>query len=320
MKNFYLIFLVIQLFATSCSQIETNDLQGRWSYQPANSSVPEFTEFIIKNDTVELIADDLFKEMGIVSIEGNNLIFKLMRGDFYLTYEIDNLQNDTLNIKGNLKFLRNFYLGFSDFGRYELINISTGNLHSTKANYYSTIHFYKSEKDELQIRCGDKMVELREIPLFLEGHPQIEPRELVILLGKGIVLRDLKLLYYALNQSGYDPVYLGTKRYGLSDTEVFRDDVEVWWDDVEEFRKSHKPMHPPMPLPTYKNKSSFLASGGKEIKIDSVKDIALLDSLNDSGRYVVAMSQNLSVEQYIQVKQKVKELKTVNKEIRTSIE
>lgn len=319
MKYFYLIFLAIQIFATSCSQINTSDLQGSWSYQPARSPAPEFTEFIIRNDSAELIADDLFKEMSIVSIEGNNLIFKLIRDNLHLTYEIDNLNNDTLNIKDSIKFLRNSYLGNDNFEGYELLNISTDNLISTKANFYNTIHFYKSEKDELRIRCGHKMAELRDIPLFLMGHHQTKPAELLILLGKGIVLRDLKSLYFVLQQSGYLNVYLGTKRFGIADTEVFRDNIEIWWDDAEEFRKSQKPMPPPFPPKPYKNKSSFLGNDGREILINTSENIPLIDSINDPGKYVIEINSKLSIDQYIKVKQKVNELKIKNKKVRTSI-
>jgi len=307
------------MFATSCSQINTNDLQGRWSYQPGNSTAPKFTEFIIKNDSVELIADDLFKEMGIVSIEGNELNFKLIRDNLHLMYEIDNLNYNTLNIKDSIKFLRNSYLGNGNFEDYELIGISTDNLLSAKTNHYSTIHFYKSENDELRIRCGDKMAELRDIPLFLMGHHQTKPVELLVLLGKGIELSDLNTLYYVLRQSGYLNVYLGTKRNGIADTEVFRDHVEVWWDDAEEFRKSQKPMPPPLPPQSYKNKSSFLGNDGREISINKAENIPLIDSINDSRKYVIEINQKLSIEHYILIKQKAKELKMRNKKVRTSI-
>lgn len=44
------------MIALSCNQMQVDDLQGRWSYLPNNSSAPTFTEFIVKNDTVQLIA------------------------------------------------------------------------------------------------------------------------------------------------------------------------------------------------------------------------------------------------------------------------
>ena len=307
------------MLPTSCSQINTNDLQGRWSYLPGNTTAPEFTEFIIKNDSVELIADDLFKEMGIVSIEEDELSFKLIRDNLRHTYEMDNLDNDTLNIKDSIIFIRNSYLGNGNFEDYELIGISTDNLLSAKISYYSTIHFYKSGKGELRIRCGDKMAELGDIPLFLMGHHQTKQTELLILLGKGIELSDLKTLYFVLRQSGYLNVYLGTKRYGMADTEVFRDNIEIWCDDAEEFRNSQKPMPPPLPPQSYKNKKSFLGNDGREVSINKAENIRLIDSINDSGKYVIDINQKLSIEQYIQIKQKVKELKMTNKKVRTSI-
>lgn len=311
------------MFAASCSQIKIEEIQGRWSYQPTNSLAPEFTEFTIKNDTVELIADDGFKEMGIVSIESDLLNFTLIRDSLHFIYEIDNLEIDTLNVEDSVKFLRNSYLGNANFEDYELINISTNNLLSTKTNYYKTIHFYKSAKDELRIRCGDRMTELRDIPLFLMEHHQNKPTEIVVLIGKGIVLRDLKQLHNVLSMSGHFKIYLGTKRYGNVDTEILRDDIEFWWDDVEEFRISQNSMTPPLPPPmpplVYKNKLTFLASSGQEIAVKSQIDILQLKSINYLGKYVIEMNENLSIEQYIQVKQIVQEIKKTNKNIRTSI-
>jgi len=319
MKNSILIFLVFQISLTSCNQIKLEEIEGRWSYLPGNSKAPQFTEFIINNGTIELIADDLFKELGTVEIKGDKLSFNLLRDELNISYIIDNLEVDTMKLNDSLTFLRNSYLGNGNFEDYELIDISTDKLLSAITNYYKTIHFYKSVHDELRIRCGDSMTELKDVSLFLSGHHD-SPHETMILIGQGIELIDLKQLYIVLRLSGQLKISLGTKRNGLADTEVFRDYVEIWWDDAEEFRKSQQPMPPPSPPQPFKSKRTFLGSDGKEIHVKSNRDIELLNSLNGSGKYVIEIDKNLSIEQYIKVKQTLKEIKKTNKEIRTSIE
>lgn len=320
MKNTILYILAFQLIISSCNEVSIDDLQGKWSYLPTNDSQSEFLEFIIKENSIELIFDDLYKDLGKVNLNRNFMGINLNRENLKLILEIKNIIADTLVFTDNSKFLRNRHLINADFEPYDLINISTEQFLSDEVEPYNFIHFYKSTNNELRLRCGDKIAEFSDLPLYLSsGHGS--PFKTLVFVGQGIELVDLQQLYLPLAMSGYVQVTLGTKKVGLSDTAIFEDYIEFWWDDLEEFRNTQNPMPPP--LPSQNNNSSkqtFLKDDGEEIIIKSAQDIPKLKSIKNDKKYVIVLKNDLSIKYYLEAKRKLTELRKSNKRIKTSIE
>lgn len=290
---------------------------------PNNGVAPEFTEFIIKTDSIQLITDNLYKELGKVSLNKKGLDIVLNRDELHFDYKIQRHTLDTLILKDSSRYLRDNYLFNGNFESYDLINISTGKLLSHEKLFFGIIHYYNSRDGDLKIRCGDKMSNFSDIPLFLDGgHRELRgPREILVFLGNGIDLRELRKLYYALAYSGTMKTTLVTKAVGLKDREIFEDTIEIWWDEIEKYHQSQVPSPPPLPPhPKFGSKKQYLSNSAKQVTINSSDEIEKLESMNDKDKYLVVINQNLSVEDYIIVKQRLKYKKRINKSIRTAIE
>ena len=123
-------------------------------------------------------------------------------------------------------------------------------------------------------------------------------------------------------QVGQFRIWLGTKREGISDTHIFKDKVEIWWDDLENHLANSKIPQPPPPPPSidFTSKKEYLKNGGKEVEITNKNDLRKIELLAETERYVVSISSDLSIEDYFKLKEMILKKKKTNKEIITEIE
>lgn len=314
-----LILLIIIISFASCNQITNDDIKGNWLLEPSGYGYPDFWEIEFKENSVELIGENLFKEFGKYQIKNGHLEIELKRDDLKFETQIQILEDDTLVIFDSLKYHRKTESSWSTFEQYELIGIPTNKYLSKEGRYFGCIHFYKSKENKKIVRVGDHIVMLEQFPRFLNQIQSIHKP--LILIGQGITLKDLKILFYCLVSNGPPKVILGTKRYGLSDTHIFKDEIEIWWDDLEsQLATSRIPQPPPPPPPIeFTSKKEFLKNGGKEIIIDDKKAIRKLENLKTKKRYVISIDSNLTIEDYIQIKKKVNEMRKSNSKIITEI-
>jgi hypothetical protein len=320
MKHRNLILIISILIFASCKEITKNDINGNWIAVPSGYDEPTFWEINFKEDKVELIGDNLFKEVGSYQVENGEIRIQLNRDDLRMETKIQNLENDTLLIFDSLTYHRNREITNSNFEEYELIGIPTNRFLSTERKLFHLIHFYKSKDDEVRIRLGDKLTNYDDVPLFLAGgHSQ---PQVLIFVGEGINLKDLKNLYYRLISSGQSQVWLGTKKEGLTDTHIFKDKIEIWWEDLENhLAKLTKPQPPPPPPPIdFTSKENYLIKIGEEVKILNRDDFQKIEELENNKRYVVSISTDLIIEDYLELKKMVAEKKKINSQIITEIE
>ena len=318
MKHRNLILIISILVFASCKEITKDDIKGNWIVFPSGYDEPIFWKINFKEDKVELIGDNLFKEIGNYQIENGKIKIKLNRDDLEIETKIENLEIDTLLIFDSLVYHRNREIYNSNFEEYELIGIPTNKFLSEERNLFHLIHFYKSG-EETQIRCGDKKATFEDIPLFLEGGHS-KPK-VILFIGKGISLKDLKKMYYRLASVGQFRIWLGTKREGISDTHIFKDKVEIWWDDLENHVANSKIPQPPPPPPSidFTSKKEYLKNGGKEVEIRNKNDLRRIELLAETERYVVSISSDLSIEDYFKLKEMILKKKKNHKEIITEI-
>lgn len=318
MKRRNLVLLLLALIFSACGEIKKGDIKGNWTVMLSGFDEPTFTEIDFLEDKVELIDDYLFKESGSYRVEDEKISISLNRDHLGIETKIENLSADTLMIFDSLIYYRNEEISNSHIEEYELLGIRTNRLLSNEKQFYCTIHFYKSESEEIKIRCGSKMANFDDIPLFLERSHSVQ--KVLIFLGKGIDLKDLKKLYFRLASIRQLDVWLATKREGISDTHVFKDNVEIWWSDLEIHlmnSKLHQPLPPPPP-PELMSKAIYLKEGGEEVKISRRDDLDKIAKLYDDKRYVVSISRDLSVGDYLGLKKRLREKR--NNQIVTEID
>lgn len=317
MHHNLLLFIAILILA-SCNEITKEDLKGNWIAVPSGK-VPDIWGFNFKGDSVELIGDYSFKESGKFQVEKGKLKFHLNRDNFRTETEILRLEADTLLIFDSLVFHRNREINNFDFQEYELIGHETNRFLSQEKKFFRSIHFYKIG-EEIHFRFGDKQGAIEDVNLFLEGGHS-NPKVLVFI-GKGINLKDLRSLYYRFAWVQKLNILLGTKREGIFETHVLNDHIEIWWEDLALHIANLKSAPPPPPQPSieFNSKASYLKNGGTEIKISTKKDFQKIEELTAIGRCVVSISANLPIEDYFELKKRLRKWKQVNKEIMTEIE
>lgn len=320
MKHRNLLLILSILVFASCKEITKDDIKGNWIAFPSGYDEPIFWDINFKEDKVELIGDNLFKDVGRYQIENGRIRIQLDRDDLVIETKIQNLEVDTLLIFDSLTYYRNREIANSNYEEYELIGISTDKLLSSERKFYHLIHFYKSGDNEIRIRLNDKTTNYDDVPLFLSGGHS-KPKVLVFI-GEGINLKELKNLYYRLISCGQFQIWLGTKREGLTDTHVFQDRIEIWWDDLENHLGSLKIPQPPPPPPLIEfiSKEDYLKNGGEEIEILDKNDLQKIEELSPTKKYVISIDSNLSIEVYFELKKKLIEKRKLNKQIITEIE
>ncbi len=320
MKQKILLLLSLLCFST-CQKIAEEDLNGNWIAFPSGYDEPFIWEINFADERVEWIDGYQFKESGAYKVENDEVIISLNRDGLILKTRVEKLIADTFVIFDRLTYYRDREITNSIFEEYELVDISTCNFLSNEKNYFQIIHFYKSDNGVTQIRAGDKMTNYADVSLFLvEGHSL---PEILIFLGKGINLEDLKNLYYRLASNGQFSLMLVTKKEGISDYHIFKDKIEIWWDDLENYSANFKLPQPPLPPPPpieFTSKKSYLKDGGVEIKILNENDLYKIDNLNNQGKYVISIGKNISIKNYIQLKTKLSEKRRANPLILTEIE
>lgn len=319
MKHRNLILIISILFFASCKEITKDDIKGNWKVVPRGYDELIYWEINFKEDKAELIDDNLFKELGEYQVENGKIKIKLDRDDLIIETEIKRLDVDTLLVFDSLMYHRNRAIPNSKFEEYKLIGIPTNRLLSKEKDLFHIIHFYKSN-EEIQIRCGDTKTTFEDLPLFLEGG-HFKPKVLIFI-GEGINLKDLKRIYFRLASIHQLRIWLGTKREGISDTHIINDKIEIWWDDLENHLANSKIRQPSLPPPPmeFTSKENYLKNGGKEIKISNKNDLLKIDELTEIERYVISINSNLSIEDYLEVKERLNEKRKLNRQIITEIE
>jgi len=305
---------------SSCKEITKDDIKGDWIAMSTGNDEPIFNEISFKENKVELIGDDLFKESGVYEVKNESIILKLDRDTAQIETKIKSLVSDTLVVFDSLIYHRDKRITKSTYEEYELLGINTNTFLPKEGSFFYIIHFYKSSNDEIQIRCGDKKSNFEDIPLFLERRNS-KPIALIYL-GTGINLKDLKNLYYRLASIRQLKVLLGTKKEGISRTHIIIDDIQIWREDLENHVAKLdiiQPLPPPPPV-KYNSKNDYLKSGGKEIRILHKNDIDKLRNLVPNNKYVISINQNLPIRDYIALKKVIREESRIHNEIITEIE
>lgn len=317
MKNLILITIIL-LFA-ACQEITKNDLQGQW-YSQAHiyyKDNPSIEEMFFSKEKVEW-ADDYFRQSGTYDIENNELIIR-NKHNYEIRTKVKNMAADTLVIFDSLVYRRSPSITNFEYVEYNLIGVATDDFLSEEHKNvdFEAIHYYKSKDDELKIRPNGSTItrDYKDMLMFLEGGNSRRKVALVFL-GEGITLKDLKDLYVQLATINSYRACLATKEKGIADYHIFRDFIEMWENEVEDHLPEIYAPRPPIPH----SKKDYLGREGKEIKINKIEDIKMLDELAKNDKYVISINQKMSIEDYIKVKSKYKELRRQKYKVVTEIQ
>lgn len=311
--DFLKLFLIISvLLITSCNEVSKQDIQGKWIYLPYENE-NSLLGVNINEDKIELIGEDYFNTEGKYDLKNGKIHIKNDRDNKIMNTRI-RMIGDTL-LFNNDKYVRNKD-SFSDINAYKLIGIPTNTLISDENSFYELLHLYKSN-NQLQLRYQDRIISFEELPLCLYSHHS--NHTIILYLGEGITLDDLKKMYYHLAALGKSNIWLGTKKEGLFDTHIIEDKIEIWGDDLMQYLKELDYSFPPPPPPQFTSKQEYLKNGGKELIIHNKTDLKKIKELGNE-KHVISISSNLSIEDYLKIKRMIREQRKSNKKIMTEIQ
>lgn len=315
------ILSMLILSITSCSSIDEKDIQGNWSLLHGWGEEPVFCDMDFKAKHVELVDCYFYKELGQYQIIGANgdspyLEIKLDRDGLLFERKISILEGDSIIALDSILYRKSKSI---DVEPYKLVDISTDEFLSNQKNSLHVAHYYQSKKDSVVIRVGQDLINYDEISYFLS--PNHRKPKLLLFLGGTVSLQSLKKLYYYIKGAGLDEVYIVTKKKGLLDAYVLKDEINIWWDDLAAYTSSlkHDKLLPPLPAPRlkYTSRETYLESGAIEIKIEDENDFFKIQNLSNRETYLILIDTNMSLKNYLELK---KILNKLEKSIITELE
>jgi len=319
MKNNKALSILILISIYSCNGNFHDKIIGEWTIVPQNRPEKILEQFTFKEtNEVEVVTDDLFKSSLTYSILANKLTIKSL--DTVISSKLNFINKDSLILFDSLLYVKNFPIRYSDhpiIHKYDLLNYETSKIIELNNELNRILHYYKVGSDVV-LRGGLNKLEFTQLNLFLENNSN---PEIAIYIGQNITLTDLNKLYFYIGHAGHRNVKLVTNKSKLFEVQYVRDKIEIWWDELQIFSNTSKLLPPIFPPPEehLRSKSQYLKDGGNEIAITNSKEIDKLEAINKTEKYVVTIDVNLNLKDYFKVKKTIRELRRLNKLVKTEI-
>ena len=314
MRHTYFLLLFLSF---SCNPISQDDLEACWRVDyDLNESQILFHEICFQHNQVNLIDSYTFKQKKNYELNAPQLL--MYSGKDTFNYEITRLEKDTLEMNGCRYYRQEIFT--SNLESFNLIDIKTDRLLRQELVFSKTpnnvIHFYKSNEN-IKIRLGYNNASFDDLPLFLENRNHYK---IILFLGEGITLKDLKRIYYHIASERTYKVKLILKNDGINDFHYFLDRFHFFEEEINNYFNEFDIKRPPPPPPVdfMLNKEDFLQQG-QEIKINQVSDSIYLETMKKDIHYLISINSDLSIEDYIRFKTQLYQKIKANKLRITSI-
>ncbi len=303
-KKFYLGF-ILTLVICSCNKHHKRDLIGSWEFYLINNEIADIQYFDFGRDSVAFVDNFLFKQKGIYELNEDELYIKTTQG-YEIVLHIQKLQKDTLQFAENETYFRQ--PRNNHYEPYELIGINTG-IKLVTERVYSLIHLYKNTEGITKVRISDKRATYEEIPYFLAPAHTSSP-EVLLFIGKGITLTDVRQAYLQIAVARHRKVILAVNNSGVNEYEIFTDIIPIWPDEVAEYSKSiNMPQTPPVIKELRKD---YWEKNAVKIEMNSINDLEKLSRSTNDKMYLISINHDLSIEDYLKIKQELFTLQREN--------
>lgn len=313
MKNIKLtVILILSIVIVSCNKINEQDLLGEWSTLPITDST-EYHTLIFEKNKIKLIDSYEFIESGSYEIKGHKLIITLRNNNIIVT-PISDIKKDSITI-----FEKTYYkgleLGNVNYYVYDLLGLKSKKRINPESSS-GLFHVYKSN-DLLVIRYGDRLIEPSDLRRVIFSGHGILPSEIELFIGNQINLEDLKEIYYNLKNCQIRKVNIIVNKYAPLDYRIITDYIEIFDDDEENYFINSPPS---MRTEYYETRRSYLEQNTEIIEIKVKNDIYKLQKLTENKKYLVSISNDLEINNYLRLKELISNLKKAKKlRIRTEI-
>lgn len=283
----------------SCKQNIEKEIEGAYRlnwYDKLPTAC--FYEIDLHTDSIETRDLFDFKENGRYLVHNDSLYF-FVNGMEPIGYKIILLDTNYLKLLDGFDTLvyqkwPKEYLCSAE--AYQLAGIQTNRFIDT-LKHFSLIHFYKKE-NRIRIRLNDALKGFEDIRPYVESDHGGRFEPLCCMIGQGIQVSDLYLLYQELAVSGYSKTTLILAKSGKNRFEIFEDKFGlVSGSDLYSMN---------IDTTFYKNHPELV------LNLSSLSDISdsTFHKLDDP--YLIQIDPHVPLNTYIQIKEKVKKLAEQN--------
>lgn len=216
------------------------------------------------------------------------------------SFTAERIDADTLFLGNGNRYVRSE--DTKHWPTYELPSVPGGNAPppQQKSTNRVILHFYPdSVSGKPVLRYGPQAISPNELPLLLyQGHTT--RTEVILFAGRDLSLVHLRQLFFALRYNALSYIYLVADHRGFEDFTLMKDYLPIWWEELE----SLSPAIPLPPPPLYSSRAEFIrAPDTREISIESIQDTSIVADLPGDYVYLVSVSPELDLSDYLWIKQ-----------------
>jgi len=136
---------------------------------------------------------------------------------------------------------------------------------------------------------------------------------------------DFHVIHFYKSKKGAIRIRYGDKNATFEDIFLFlerRHSKRGVLIDLENYIADSSILQPIPPPPPYEltSKAIYLKDRGKELEILNRKDFGKIQKMDANTRYVISISSHLTIEDYFELKRRIREKRKINKQIITDIE
>ncbi|MCH2033162.1 MAG: hypothetical protein MK202_06510 [Tenacibaculum sp.] len=307
-----LLFIGLSLVLIACSQkVSKNDLQGIWW----NTAETGDFEIIFKGDSIAINNGVGITLYGKFKLEKDSILLTINNKTHkeYLSYQ----HGDSLLLFNKSRYFKSPLSAVEVDQTFHFIDLkSKKTIHFDTIKYNTKfIELSKSDEKTTQLILNNKKADISFIPGFLLSCKiPYHYKKPVILLGKGVTLKELTQLYSTFHSVNF-PLISVISKYEFKSRKFHYYDIRI------ELFKEQLLKNGSLPREFNIARTDYINEFKPEILvIKSKDDFAKLDTLKTNLNYLISIDLNLPIEDYLHLNQKINSLRKKQKiNIRTEL-
>ena len=314
-----LLLFILAGFLISCQdQFDPQKFGNTWfpDYEHGDYSAQPFIKF--NKDSIHFI--DIFDYHAVRKYEVKNRSIHIEHGDSTIIKNFKFSSKDSTLVIADKRYLYYpDYYPLEDDIRYQLIGLESPLKTTAKELHrYETGFHLISTNGTVKLKLNDRLRSFDDIPAFvMNTSPHFDLLGNVIYIGQGIQLKDVISAYYQLASINQLKVVLVTN-FDLATGfyNIQFDRIDIW---NEQLHTYFLPEHLEVPHFDINNRNHFLKKHDPIIvEINSKKEFSKLEPINPNRSYLISISNDLDLIDYLALKQKILEIRKRTKtKIRT---
>jgi hypothetical protein len=287
-----LTLVIAFILISSCKTIKHVGFVGYWKLDHRDNIENNFSPFEIHvySDSIKLVDGNNYCQIGRFTPVSDSLLITFSNGSTSKVC-VKSVSDSVMELAGK-KYFRIEKDDFTTVFDYELFGVITKtNLHNDVNS--PVLHLVKVN-DTPGVILNDVVTSPENIPKFLIGEHG-RPTSVLLYVGKGITFKELIETYNWILIAGLNQVTLVLASRGFEEFYVQNDKIAISDALTEEFRLKNR--IPPPPI-----RKSDTAILRNVVLFKDSRELAALESLNDSTFYLIQVDTRLELKDYLKLK------------------